>query len=249
MNSDFSGSRDDAGDPVILVHGWGMNASVFEPLSKALSGLRETLCIDLPGYGENPWQAGLSFQQQAARIGAILPRGTLVGWSMGGLYATEIVRQYPGRFSQLILVSSNPCFVSRPGWDCAVNESTFEAFAADLAKGWSATIRRFLSLQMLGDANGRQLVRDLVAKSQVYGEPDSEALRYGLDLLKYSDTRAVLAGLDIPLKMVLGKRDAMVPADLGKEILKVNPKFQVEFIDAAAHAPFLSHPDQFILLI
>jgi hypothetical protein len=38
----------------------------------------------------------------------------------------------------------------------------------------------------------------------------------------------------------------MVPAGVAKEILKVNPRIQVELIANVAHAPLLSHPDRFI---
>ncbi len=43
-----------------------------------------------------------------------------------------------------------------------------------------------------------------------------------------------------------GQRDAMVPAGVGKETLKVNPRIQVELIANAAHPPLLSRPDRFI---
>jgi hypothetical protein len=43
-----------------------------------------------------------------------------------------------------------------------------------------------------------------------------------------------------------GERDAMAPAGLAKEILKVNPRIQVELIANAAHAPLLSQLDRFI---
>ena len=191
----------------------------------------------------------LSFEDQAASIAATLPSGILIGWSMGGLYATEIVRQHPARFERLILVCCNPCFVHRADWSCAVKESVFDAFADDLAKGWSATIRRFLSLQMLGDKNARPLIRDLVMKIQSAGEPDAEVLRYGLNLLKTYDSRSVLANIEIPVEVILGKRDALIPASLAKEIPKINPRIQVELIANAAHAPFLSHLDHFISLI
>ena len=249
MTSDLPETPINNHEPIILLHGWGMNASVFEPLSNALSGIGKTLCIDLPGYGGNRRQAGLSFEDQAASLASQLPNGRLIGWSLGGLYAIEIARQNPGRFSQLILVCCNPCFVHRHDWHCAVTESDFAAFADDLSRDWSSTIRRFLSLQMLGDVNARQLVRDLMANIQTVGEPDAEVLKHGLDLLKISDTRSILAELEIPIKLILGIRDTLVPASLAKEILKVNSRIQGELITSAAHAPLLSHPDRFISLI
>lgn len=43
-----------------------------------------------------------------------------------------------------------------------------------------------------------------------------------------------------------GERYVMVPVGVAKEILKVNPRIQVESTANAAHAPLLSHPDRFI---
>ena len=234
---------------LILLHGWGMNASVFEPLCEVLK--QDTIIhrVDLPGYGGNRWNVNLSFEDQAAQIAANFPRGILVGWSMGGLYATEMLRQNPDRFERLILISSSPCFVQRADWPCAVKESVFDDFALELDKGWAATIKRFLSLQMLGNENARQIIRELMIQIQVTGEPDLRALRFGLDLLKNTDTRPILSNLQAPIQMILGQRDALLPSSLAHEIGKVNAKIQVELIATAAHAPFLSHTAQIASMI
>ncbi|MFV2032826.1 MAG: pimeloyl-ACP methyl ester esterase BioH [Gammaproteobacteria bacterium] len=242
-------TRSGKGAALILVHGWGMNASVFEPLCEYLNQQYQIYRVDLPGYGGSHWNAALSFEDQAALIAAQAPRGILVGWSMGGLYATEMLRQNPGQFERLILISSNPCFVQRQDWPCAVKQSVFEDFARDMNKGWATTIRRFLSLQLLGNDNARQLIRDLMIQIQNTGEPDVQALHFGLDLLKHLDARPILANCDIPIQMILGRRDALVPASLAKEIGKVNGRIQVESITTAAHAPFLSHTAQIASMI
>lgn len=234
-------SRTGCGEPIVLLHGWGMSASVFDTLRDLLAGYREVITVDLPGYGKSQWHPSLSFEDQSALISEHIPAGTLLGWSMGGLYATEIARQNPGRFDRLILMCSNPCFVRRDDWDSAVDESVFDAFALSLEQGWSKTIKHFLSLQMLGNADARILVRELMAKLKYAGEPDVAALSFGLNLLKAADTRSVLSSMEIPIDMIFGKRDALVPIRAAKEISEVNPKIRVESLADAAHAPFLSH--------
>jgi pimeloyl-[acyl-carrier protein] methyl ester esterase len=54
------------------------------------------------------------------------------------------------RVAAAMLVATNPCFVSRDGWDCAVDQSVFKQFATDLEKNQQKTIRRFLALQVKG---------------------------------------------------------------------------------------------------
>jgi pimeloyl-[acyl-carrier protein] methyl ester esterase len=247
--SSLSVTRVGHGQPIILLHGWGMNASVFEPLCVELAKTREVLLVDLPGYGTSEWHNSMLFEDQAALMLANLPEGQLLGWSMGGLYAAEMVRQSPERFSRLILVCCNPCFVRQSDWQCAVDEQVFDTFNQDLQRGWQNTIKRFLSLQMHGSDNARQLIRDSMARLQVGGEPNSEALQFGLDLLKQNDSRELLATLELPIKLILGERDQLVPNGLVKEISKVNPEIQVESLATAAHAPFLSHTAQFLAML
>ncbi|MFT5226676.1 MAG: pimeloyl-[acyl-carrier protein] methyl ester esterase [Polaribacter sp.] len=245
------GNRSGQGEPIILLHGWGMSASVFDPLIDllSLSHQRDVVTVDLPGYGQNQWDGSLSFEDQAALISEQVPEGILLGWSMGGLYATEMVRQNPARFERLILMCSSPCFVRRDNWPFAVDESVFDAFAESLQKGWRGTIKHFLSLQMMGNPNARQLVRDLMIKLEQTGEPDVAALRFGLDLLKTTDTRSVLSQLEIPIDVIFGGLDALVPVKVAKEISEVNSRIQVELISDAAHAPFLSHTAQIASMI
>jgi len=249
LNKTWVVNRSDQGEPITLLHGWGMSASVFDPLRDLLSLQREVITVDLPGYGGNQWDASLSFEDQTALLGEQVPDGALLGWSMGGLYATEMVRQNPGRFNRLILICSSPCFVRRKHWSFAVDESVFDDFSESLQQGWRGTIKRFLTLQTLGNLNARQLVRDLMIKLELAGEPDAAALRFGLDLLKSADTRSVLSRLEIPIDMIFGRLDALVPVSITKEISKINPKIQVELLADAAHAPFLSHTAQIASII
>lgn len=247
--NDLSITRSGKGKAIILLHGWGMNASIFDPLCEDLNQYGQVYRVDLPGYGSSRWDSALSFEDQTAQIVAQIPEGTLIGWSMGGLYATEMLRQNPGQYERLILIASNPCFVQRPGWLCAVKESVFDDFARELDRGWAVTIRRFLSLQMLGNENAREIIRGLMVQIEKTGQPDAEALKFGLALLKHADARPVLANCEIPIHMILGGRDAMVPSSLARDIGKVNAKIQVELIASAAHTPFISHTEQVVSMI
>ncbi len=245
----LSVSRSGHGAPIILLHGWGMNATVFGALGAELAKTREVINVDLPGYGSSLWDASMSFSDQAEWIASELPEGEILGWSMGGLYALEMLRLRPKQFTRLVLVCCNPCFVRRSDWHCAVQGDVFDEFATNLSKGWQATIRRFMSLQMRGSENARIRIRELMIQLETAGEPDIEALGFGLDLLKHSDLRPTLADLDIPIKMIFGQCDTLVPKGVAKEICHINPKIKVESLATAAHAPFLSHTAHFLEML
>ncbi len=233
--------------PVLsLLHGWGLNARVFDPLLPHLRERFRVEAVDLPGHGRTPWSEP-GFEDQVDTLADALPDGWLLGWSMGGLYALELAERHPGRFPGLLLVASNPCFVQRPGWSCAVAPAVFDAFADGLIADWQGTIRRFIGLQLQGDRGQRHLIRQVSDALRQGGAPDPRALRAGLDLLKQRDARAQLARLARRgrLHVLLGGLDRLVPPCLAEELPRIAPSIGVECWPRSAHAPFLSATDAF----
>jgi pimeloyl-[acyl-carrier protein] methyl ester esterase len=64
----------------------------------------------------------------------------------------------------------------------------------------------------------------------------------GLALLERCDLRERLRALVPPSLWLFGERDTLVPAAAAADILGLCPSAQVQVIQGAAHAPFLSHP-------
>jgi pimeloyl-[acyl-carrier protein] methyl ester esterase len=229
-----------------MLHGWGMNARVFEPLLAALDPGLAVINPGLPGYADSPWGFEASFDSQLRQMGRDLPPGRLLGWSMGGLYAIELALRHPEKFSELILVASNPCFVTRSGWNCAIDSAVLDTFAEDMQLDRRRTLRRFLALQMQGESDARAITRDLWQRIAEAGEPDLAVLRFGLDLLRHQDLRDAMSQLQQPVSLILGERDKLVPIELLQQIPDVAPGIRVESVAGAAHAPFISNPDAIV---
>ncbi|MHB0983615.1 MAG: alpha/beta fold hydrolase, partial [Thiobacillus sp.] len=71
-----------------LVHGWGMNARVFDALAARLAADFEVRALDLPGHGGRDDVADNTLQGWADDLAQRLPDGaTLLGWSLGGQVA------------------------------------------------------------------------------------------------------------------------------------------------------------------
>ena len=82
-----------------LLHGWGMNRSVFEPLLPLLRSRYRLHVPALPGYPRSPWRAGAGFDAEVEQMAADLPAGGLLGWSLGGFYALELALRYADKFA------------------------------------------------------------------------------------------------------------------------------------------------------
>ncbi len=241
--------RQGSGPAITLIHGWGMNASIFGPLVQRLENDFEVIRVDLPGHGLSPWRSTIEFDGQLDMLADSLPDSNLLGWSMGGLYAINLAKKHPQKFPRLILSNCNPCFVQKPGWPCAVAAAVFNEFSQSLIENWSATIKRFMGLQMHGVEQARDLIRQISALLISGGEPDPDALRQGLELLLRLDARSTLVALPQPVLSILGERDRLAPKCLAQQLALINPQIRVECLAQSAHAPFVSHPVLFSELL
>ncbi len=243
MTDQLGISRQGQGAPLTLIHGWGMNKAIFEPIMPWLQTDFMVTRIDLPGHGESIGVKSDDFEDQLCLLEKTLPASTLAGWSMGGLLAQQLALRWPEKFNKLVLFSCNPCFVQKPGWTCGVERSVFEEFARSLNKDWRATIQRFIGLQLHGLPQARDLIRQVTALLLRGGQPTRLALDFGLELLLEYDARADLGALNIPVMAILGARDKLVPPCLEQEIPLINPRIRVECLAQSAHAPFVSHAE------
>jgi len=239
-----------AGADLVLLHGWGMHGGVWEGVADKLAASFRVHVVDLPGHGESAGIAPYSLERVAEAVAAAVPqRAHWCGWSLGGLVALEAARRYPDQVARLVLVASTPCFAKRADWPCAVAPETLDEFADSLAGDYEGTLKRFLSLQARGDEGARAVLRDLRDSLFTRGRPAAEALRGGLEILAGCDLRDRATGVAQPTLVIHGERDQLVPLPAGEWLAQNLPAAKLAVVKGAAHAPFLSHPDEFVNLV
>ena len=171
---------------------------------------------------------------------------TVCGWSLGGLIALRWAQRQPQQVSRLVLVATTPCFVRRPGWDCAMPADVLQNFAASLQQDYALTLRRFVGLQMRGSEHERGLLADIRDRLFSRGQPDARALAAGLDILRDTDLRAALPQIKQPTLVISGERDTLTPPAASAWLAATLPDARGIEIKGAAHMPFLSHPEIFV---
>lgn len=229
--------------PVLgLVHGWGMNARVFDALAGALAAEFDVRVLDLPGHGGRAPLQENTLATWADDVAAHLPDGAaLLGWSLGGQVAMRAALDHPRTIARLILLATTPRFVAAPDWSHAMAPYDLAQFGAALVADPRATLLRFLSLQTRGAADQKTLLAALRENLQSMPLPDAQALAAGLAMLRDTDLRAALASLAQPTLVLHGARDMLTPAGAGAALATALRDAQhIEFAHAA-HAPHLSH--------
>jgi pimeloyl-[acyl-carrier protein] methyl ester esterase len=235
-----------SGPDLVLIHGWGMNAAVWDGLPTTLGSDRRLWRIELPGHGASPFQ--LRHDSREAWADACLEaapeRAVWIGWSLGGLIALEAALRAPERISALILLTATPCFVRLPNWPAAMDAGVLAQFHDSLLADPAGTLDRFLALQVMGSEAARDSLRILRREIAQRPEPSPAALEMGLDILRDSDLRERIGALACPTLWLFGQRDTLVPSAAREGIAVLVSGGRQHVIAGAAHAPFLSHPQE-----
>ena len=235
--------RQGYGPDLVLLHGWGMNAAVWQPIIPGLAERFRVTVIELPGHGASAPARAADLADWAARCLAVAPDNAhWLGWSLGGQVALRAALSAPMRVNGLSLVATTPRFVQDGDWPCAMPVETFEQFAATLHGDPAATLSRFLSLQVRGAEHGRETLRQLRTELAQRPSPSEAGLAQGLDLLLANDLRAELKHLACPSHWLFGARDTLVPPSMPVHLREYLEAADIEQIPGAGHAPFLSHP-------
>lgn len=229
------------GPPLVLLHGWGMNAAVWRPLLSDLAQCFSVNAIELPGHGASPVASTASLAEWAASCTAAAPpRAHWVGWSLGGQVALRAALDHPARISGLSLIATTPRFVQGPDWPCAMPVDSLQGFADALTDDQEGTLQRFLGLQVRGTAQARDTLRTLHAELSERPPGSYSGLVQGLDLLVQTDLRAELRRLACPTHWLFGSRDTLVPSVVRERVKMLLPEADCMLFENAGHAPFLS---------
>lgn len=241
-------TRSGRGPALALLHGWALNSHVWDDLVPQLAEEFTVVCIDLPGHGASAWSPGFHDLGSLAETLApeILPGSVLLGWSLGALAALQLAISRPRGVRALITVAGTPKFLRSADWLEGIDPDVLLEFADHLRVDFEPTVREFLALQVRGDDRATQTLRRLRRDLLAHGPPDHRALEAGLEILRGSDLRERLARIQAPALVIAGERDRLTPPGASHALAAALPRAQFHLVSGAAHAPFLSQPQEFL---
>ncbi|WP_017444534.1 pimeloyl-ACP methyl ester esterase BioH [Gayadomonas joobiniege] len=229
-----------------FIHGWGMHSAVWQPIAKYFDDTFNVHLIDLPGYGRQANHCPSDYSLNSiSRLVAeqITSPGILIGWSLGGLVAQHIALEYDC-CEALIAVATSPCFSSQNNWP-GIDAQVLNNFATMLEADAKKTLERFIAIQAIGSEHARHDIKALVELLAAAPAANQTALTGGLDILKTADLRTQISGICCPTLRLYGRLDSLVPSKAVTMIQNQQPNCVTQVISKAAHAPFISHPDEF----
>lgn len=218
------------GKDLVLLHGWGFNADLFNDLIETYKDQYRITKIDLPGHGRSDEVAG-EIDEWCDEIIKILPnKPILLGWSLGGLLAINIARKV--QISKLILVASSPNFVQNDHWKFGIDADNFKQFSDALQLNLSKGLKRFVSLQTQ-DKSTLKLLNQSIDQFPA----STIALNQGLEMLLSTDLTEKFLALNINMKIILGRKDTLIPSAISSWY--ESQSIDISILDTG-HLPFLN---------
>ena len=142
------------GVPLVLLHGFGNEAHIWDDFAPMLAPHYRTLALDHRGHGDSDWDPKARYELEAmvrdleAVTEALeIERLVLIGHSLGGRVATVFAGHHPERMAGLVLVDIGPDLdargVTRIRMDIGTNRQPTFASVAEYASALSLTSNMF----------------------------------------------------------------------------------------------------------
>lgn len=236
-----------AGRPVVLIHGYPLNRTLWAPQREGLAGAARVLTLDLHGHGDSDVPTGPYAMDDfadacAAWLDAIGVREPVVfgGLSMGGYVTFAFWRRHPERVAGLILAatrSSADSAEARIGRETAMATAE-RAGVEPIVDGMLPKLLAPGALEARPELAAR--VRAIMLRTPLAGIlGDLAALR------DRPDSTPTLATITVPTLVVHGARDQLIPLAEAERTRDGIAGARLVVITEAGHLPNLEQPEAF----
>lgn len=230
------------GWPVLILHGWGTDSSLYYPLARRLADVGFQVVVpDLPGFGrtEGPLEDeswGISdyadfVSRFAAQAG--IDSATLVGHSFGGRIAIVLGALEAPWISEMVLVAAAGI---RPPRNLQFHLRRLTATGTRRSLGWLPQRARQYVLQLLYNRVG---MTDYARSGQ---------LRSTFVRVVNEDLTQRLSEIKAPVLLIWGRNDEEVPIGAGVRMGQLLRDSRLEVLEAG-HYPFVEAPQAFVDIV
>jgi 3-oxoadipate enol-lactonase len=222
------------GTPLVLVHGFPLDHHLWDEVVPLLEDTFDVILPDLRGFGESTTiDSPYGMDELASDIAGLLDqlgiqKAAIAGHSMGGYVALAFARLYPNRVSGLGLVSSQ--VLADPP---ERKEGRYKS-AADVSANGISSVVETMTPKFTTDER-------LQAYARTSMEHQSPAAYIGAlkAMAERADSTPLLAGLHVPVVVIHGDADSLIPLDRAREIKAALPQAHLVEISGAGHMPMM----------
>jgi 3-oxoadipate enol-lactonase len=233
------------GLPVLFVHGFPHDRSLWTPQLQGLTVQARCLAVDLRGFCETTAAPPFSMDQYADDLAGFMDvlhveRAVIAGLSMGGYIALAMWRRHAARVRGLVLSNTR---AGADGDEAREKRRNLMAVARD--QGSSAIADAMLTGMLGKTTRGKRpdivnSVHRMISSAPVDGVVG--ALQAMMDR---PDSTPTLGTIDVPTLVVTGDEDTIIPAEEARSMHAAIRGSSLEVITGAGHLSNLERPAAF----
>ena len=244
-----------AGQPVVLIHGYPLSGRAWDQqVPVLLEAGHRVITYDRRGFGKSSQPVvGYDYDTLAADLVTLLEHldlwdAVLVGHSMGTGEVTRFLGAYgSARVAKGVLVSPIPPFLLQTSDNPdGVPQSVFDGFVQAAQADMPARMKGFLDNFYNADTLRGTLVSDQAYQASWNIAVGASATAAVACISTWAtDFRADLPKIDIPMLVIQGDADQVLPLDkTGKRLPGLIDDVQLVVIQGGPHAIAWTHADQ-----
>ena len=233
------------GTPVVFIHGFPHNRTLWAPQLSALAGQCRCIALDLRGFGESsavgPWTVSRHADDVAGLLDQLkIPSAVIVGLSMGGYIAFEMVRRHRGRVRALVLADT------KQGADNAEAKSKRLAMMEVAKSGGAGAIADAQLTGMVGKSTRERNPQVADELHRMMASASVPGILGALHaLMERPDSTDTAADIDVPTMIIVGAEDVLTPPKEAKAMAKAIRGSTIDVIDQAGHVSNFERPAAF----
>lgn len=204
------------GKPIVFVHGWSADHSVFQIPSEYLSSKFRVITYDLRGHGasDRP-EKGLTMNRFARDVEELmnylnLKDVTFIGWSMGTSILFEYIKTFgDSRLAKAGIIDMTPKLINDENWHFGLNhgmftmEDTLNALTT-MCNNWMDFGESFAreALPHLDDNQIDPILKDIAT--------NTPHIMYSMWLsMSVNDYRDILKDISVPVYIIYGEKSTL----------------------------------------
>lgn len=240
------------GVPLVLLNHWGAVLDNFDPrIVDGLATSHHIIALDYQGIGLSEGIAPLTIDEMARDMIAVIGKlgfatVDLMGFSLGGFVAQDIVLKAPGLVRKLILTGTGPAGGT--------------GIAKVGAVSWPLILKGMLTLRdpktylfFTSTANGRRAAKDFLKRLKERQldrdkDPSPRAFLRQLSAIKAWGRQAPqdLGQIRIPVLVANGDNDIMVPTSNSRDMARRLPNAELVIYPDAGHGGIFQYHADFV---
>lgn len=239
----------DSGVPLVFVHGFGCDKSMWEPVASEFPDHRVVL-VDLVGFGDSDPDAfdarkyarleGHADDMIELITSLELESPVFIGHSVASMIGVLVAKAEPQLLGGLVLVGPSPLYIDtgdyRGGFSRETIDGLLNSVDDDFA-AWSNAIA-----PMIVANPDRPEFAERLADSFCRSDPQAARLLARVTFL--SDNRADLAHVKVPTLIVQCRQDVIAPEEVGAYVHQQIAHSELVHLAASGHCPHLTAPQE-----